>query len=142
MTGSLVKIDEDVIRLIIGQGHVVLVGSVSAEGIPNISPRYVLGIINDEKLLFADAFENKTFHNINAWPRVAVAVFDRNTQGGYQLKGSAEYITDPGLLSQAESRLREFGISEKPKKVWALAIKEVFSLEPSSRSRNPVSYYR
>jgi hypothetical protein len=69
-------------------------------------------------------------------------VFDRNTQGGYQLKGSAENVTDPGLLSQAETRLGEFGISEKPKKVWALEIKEVFSLEPSSRSRNPVSYYR
>lgn len=138
----MVRIDEDIIRLIIGQGNVVLVGSVSAEGIPNISPRYVLGVMDNEKLLFADAFENKTFNNIKAWPRVAVAVFDRNTQGGYQLKGSAENVIDPALLSQAETRLREFGIYEKPKRVWALAIKEVFSLEPSAKSRNPVSHYR
>jgi predicted pyridoxine 5'-phosphate oxidase superfamily flavin-nucleotide-binding protein len=138
----LVRIDEDVIRLIIGQGNVVLVGSVSAEGVPNISPRYVLGVMDNEKLLFADAFENKTFNNIKAWPRITVAVFDRNTQGGYQLKGSAENVTDPALLSQAETRLREFGIYEKPKRVWALAIKEVFSLEPSAKSRNPVSHYR
>ena len=120
----------------------VLVGSTSADGIPNISPRYVLGILNNEKLLFADAFENKTFKNINAWPKVTVAVFDRNTQGGYQLKGSAEAVVDSKLVSQAETRLREFGISEKPKKVWALAVKEVFSLEPSAKSRNPVSHYR
>lgn len=138
----MVQVDEDIIRLIIGQEHVVLVGSVSADGIPNISPRYVLGIMNNEKLLFADAFENKTFNNINAWPKVAIAVFDRNTQGGYQLKGSAENVTDPKLISQAESRLREFGISEKPKKVWAFVVKEVFSLEPSARSRYPSSYYR
>lgn len=138
----MVQIDEDIIRLIIKQDHIVLVGSVSAEGIPNISPRYVLGILQNEKLLFADAFENKTFHNINAWPRVSVAIFDRDTQGGYQLKGSAENVTDQKLISQAEKRLKEFGIYEKPKKVWALAIKEVYSLEPSSRSRSPVSYYR
>lgn len=138
----MVQIDEDIIRLIIGQGNVVLVGSTSADGIPNISPRYVLGILNNEKLLFADAFENKTFKNINAWPKVTVAVFDRNTQGGYQLKGSAEAVVDSKLVSQAETRLREFGISEKPKKVWALAVKEVFSLEPSAKSRNPVSHYR
>jgi predicted pyridoxine 5'-phosphate oxidase superfamily flavin-nucleotide-binding protein len=138
----LVQIDEDIIRLIIGQEHVVFVGSVSAEGIPNISPRYVLGILNNEKLLFADAFENKTFQNINAWSRVTVAVFDRNTQGGYQLKGIAENVTDPKLASQAETRLKEFGIYEKPKKVWTLTVKEVFSLEPSARSRYPAPYYR
>lgn len=138
----MAQIDEDVIRLIIKQRHVVLVGSVSANGMPNISPRYVLGILGNEKLLFADAFENKTFHNINAWPKVTVAVFDRDTQGGYQLKGDAEGVSDPKLVSQAETRLKEFGIYEKPKKVWAIAVKEVFSLEPSARSRRPFSYYR
>ncbi|MEW6603276.1 MAG: pyridoxamine 5'-phosphate oxidase family protein [Thermoproteota archaeon] len=138
----MVQIDEDIIRLIIKQNHIVLVGSVSVKGVPNISPRYVLGILQNEKLLFADAFENKTFHNINAWPRATVAIFDRDTQAGYQLKGSAENITDPKLISQAETKLVEFGIQVKPKKVWALAVKEVFSLEPSPKSRYPWSYYR
>ena len=139
----MAQIDEDIIRLIIKQEHIVLVGSVSADGIPNISPRYVLGILQNEKLLFADAFTNKTFHNINAWPRVTVAIFDRDTLGGYQLKGSAEEVTDPKLISQAKARLKEFGILEEPKKVWALAVKEVFSLEPSAKSRYPFSsYYR
>jgi uncharacterized protein len=139
----LAQIDEDIIRLIIKQEHIVLVGSVSADGIPNISPRYVLGILQNEKLLFADAFTNKTYHNINAWPRVTVAIFDRDTLGGYQLKGSAEEVTDPKLISQAKVRLKEFGILEEPKKVWVLAVKEVFSLEPSAKSRYPFSsYYR
>lgn len=138
----MVQIDEDIIRLIIKQHHIVLVGSVSADGTPNISPRYVLGILHNEKLLFADAFENKTLHNINAWPRVTVAIFDRDTQAGYQLKGSAENISDPRLISQAEAKLDEFGIHEKPKKVWTLAVKEIFSLEPSAKSKQPWSYYR
>jgi hypothetical protein len=51
-------------------------------------------------------------------------------------------VSDLRLITQAETRLNEFGIHEKPKKVWALAIKEIFSLEPSSRSRYPSSYYR
>ena len=93
-------------------------------------------------MLFADAFENKTFHNINAWPKASVAVFDRDTQGGYQLKGDAEMVSDPGLVGQAETRLREFGILEKPKKVWALSVKEIYSLEPSSKSKHPFSYYK
>lgn len=130
------QISEDIIRLIIKQKNTVLVGSVSATGIPNISPRFVLGIIGD-KLLFADAFENKTFHNINAWPKVTVAVFDSQTQGGYQLKGDAEEVREPELIAQAESKLVEYGINLKPKKVWTLTLKEVYSLEPGARSKYP-----
>lgn len=130
------QISEDIIRLIIKQKNTVLVGSVSATGIPNISPRFVLGIIGD-KLLFADAFENKTFHNTNAWPKVTVAVFDSQTQGGYQLKGDAEEVREPELIAQAESKLVEYGINLKPKKVWTLTLKEVYSLEPGARSKYP-----
>ena len=50
--------------LILKNDNVVLVGSVDAKGVPNISPRFVLAVIEDEKLLFADAFKNKTFNNI------------------------------------------------------------------------------
>ncbi len=137
----MVQIDEDIIRLIIKQKNVVLVGSVNANGIPNISPRYVLGILQNEKLLFADAFENKTFHNINAWPKVTVAIFDRDTQGGYQLKGDAEDVSDSNLISQAEAKLKEYGIDFKPKKVWTLAVKDVYSLEPNAKSRSPLASY-
>jgi predicted pyridoxine 5'-phosphate oxidase superfamily flavin-nucleotide-binding protein len=139
----LVQITEDIIRLIIKQRNIVLVGSVNINGIPNISPRYVLGILQNEKILFADAFENKTFHNINAWPKVTVAVFDRDMQGGYQLKGDAEGVSDQGLVVEAEAKLKEFGIDLKPKKIWTLRVNEIYSLEPNAKSKYPFgsSYY-
>jgi hypothetical protein len=130
--------------MIIKSKDIVLVGSVSPQGIPNISPRYVLGVLDNEKLLFADAYENKTFHNISAWPKVTVVIFDKDAEsGGYQLKGDAVEVTDPALMSRAETKLRGFGISLKPKRVWTLDIKEVFSMEPSEKSRYVISsYYR
>jgi predicted pyridoxine 5'-phosphate oxidase superfamily flavin-nucleotide-binding protein len=130
---------DDVIRLIIKLNYLVLVGSVNPKGIPNISPRYVLGILGNEKLLFADAFENKTFHNISAWPKVSVAVFDKEmTGGGYQLKGEVEDVTDSQLAVRAKDRLREFGVNLDPKKVWVLNVKEVYSLERSEKSKHPI----
>lgn len=135
------QIDEDVIRLIIKQENIVLVGSVSSTGIPNISPRYVLDVIRNEKLLFADAFENKTYHNISSWPKVAVAVFDKDAKGGgYQLKGEAEEVTDNDLVKHAGIKLREFGIDLVPRKVWLFSVKEIYSLEPSPKSRYPLSF--
>lgn len=138
----MVKIDEDILRMIIKSKDIVLVASVSPKGIPNISPRYVLGILDNEKLLFADAYENKTFHNIGAWPKVSVAVFDKDAEsGGYQLKGEVVEVTDTTLMSRAEAKLKQFGINLKPKKVWTLDVKEVYSLEPSEKSRYAISSY-
>ncbi len=126
-------------RLIIKQEHLVMVGTVNSNGVPNISPRYVLGVLEGDRLLFADAFENKTFHNIKSWPKVSVAVLDSSTLGGYQLKGDVVQVTDPQLISHAEVKLREFGINVKPVNVWTRLVKEVYSLEPSARSRFPLA---
>ena len=128
--------------MIIKSKDIVLVASVSPKGIPNVSPRYVLGILDNEKLLFADAYENKTFHNINAWNKVSVAVFDKDAEsGGYQLKGEVVDVTDPLLIARAEAKLKQFGINLTPKKVWTLDVKEIFSLEPSEKSRYAISSY-
>jgi predicted pyridoxine 5'-phosphate oxidase superfamily flavin-nucleotide-binding protein len=134
----LVKIPEDAVTLILKNGNVVLVGSVDAKGIPNISPRFVLAVIDDERLLFADAFSNKTFDNIKAWRKVTVCVMDRETMGGFQLKGDAEEVEDKDLVAKANSKLSEYGIRAKPKKAWVLSVNEVYSLKPESKSKVPV----
>ncbi|HEV2389662.1 MAG TPA: pyridoxamine 5'-phosphate oxidase family protein [Nitrososphaerales archaeon] len=134
----MVKIPEEAVTLILKNGNVVLVGSVDAKGVPNIAPRFVLAVIEEEKLLFADAFENKTFENIKAWRKVAVSIMDKETMGGFQLKGDAEEVEDEELVAQATAKLSEFGIREKPKKAWTLSVNEVYSLKPDSKSKLPL----
>lgn len=134
----MVKIPEEAVTLILKNGNVVLVGSVDAKGVPNIAPRFVLAVIEDEKLLFADAFKNKTFDNIKAWRKVAVSIMDKETMGGFQLKGDAEEVEDEGLVAQATAKLSEYGIRAKPKKAWLLSVNEVFSLKPESKSKVPL----
>jgi predicted pyridoxine 5'-phosphate oxidase superfamily flavin-nucleotide-binding protein len=135
-------VNDDILRALIKQKNLVLVGTVDAGCIPNISPRFVLDVINNEKLLFADAFENKTFHNIESWPKVAVAIVDRESLGGYQLKGDAKIVTDSTLVDRARVMLKEFGINAVPIRVWVLNIREIFSLVPHAKSKRPfVSAY-
>ena len=139
----MVKIPEEAVTLILKNDNVVLVGTVDPKGVPNISPRFVLAIIDDEKLLFADAFENKTFNNITAWKKVAVSIMDKETMGGFQLKGDAEEVKDKQLVSQAAAKLNKYGIRAKPKKAWVLSVNEVYSLKPDTRSKVPIiSAYR
>ena len=134
----MVKIPEEAVTLILKNGNVVLVGSVDPKGVPNISPRFVLAVIEDEKLLFADAFKNKTFNNIKAWRKVTVSVMDKETMGGFQLKGDAEEVADKELVAQASAKLREHGIAAKPQRAWMLKVNEVYSLKPESKSKTPI----
>jgi predicted pyridoxine 5'-phosphate oxidase superfamily flavin-nucleotide-binding protein len=134
----MVKIPEEAVTLILKNGNVVLVGSVDSKGVPNIAPRFVLAVIEDEKILFADAFRNKTFDNIKAWRKVTVSIMDKETMGGFQLKGDAEEVTDEELVAQASAKLREYGITVTPERAWMLSVNEVYSLKPESKSKAPI----
>lgn len=134
----MVKVSDEIVQLIIKQGNVVLVGSVDRMGTPNISPRYVMAILEDEKIVFADAYMNKTYANVKSWPKITVAIVDQANRAGFQLKGDAEEITDPGVVDQATQKLKELGFKGGPSKVWALNIREIYSIKPSSKSKEPL----
>ena len=134
----MVQIPEDVLRLIIKAGNVVFVGSVDPKGVPNISPRFVLDIIDNDKLLFGDSFQSKTEDNLNAWNKATVAILDRETMGGVQLKGEAIEVTDPDLIRQATVKLKEFGFGQGIQRIWTLNVKEIYSLKPSNESKSPL----
>ena len=125
--------------LILKNDDVVLVGSVDPNGVLNIAPRFVLAVIEDEKLLFADAFKNKTFDNLRVWKKVTVSIMDKETMGGFQLKGDAEEVTDLELVAQASAKLLEHGIAAKPQRAWVLSVNAVYSLKPESRSKAPIN---
>ncbi|HXG74153.1 MAG TPA: pyridoxamine 5'-phosphate oxidase family protein [Candidatus Nitrosotenuis sp.] len=139
----MVKIPDEAIQLIIKEGNIVEIASVDTNGIPNISPRYVMAILDDERLVFADAYMNKTYANIKRWPKVSAAIVDRVHRGGFQFKGDAEEISDPQLFSQCAKKLDELGFDVEPVRVWALNVKEVYSIKPSEESKYPLfSAYR
>jgi predicted pyridoxine 5'-phosphate oxidase superfamily flavin-nucleotide-binding protein len=134
-----VKIPEEAVTLILKNEDVVLVGSVDSKGVPNIAPRFVLAVIEDEKLLFADAFKNKTFDNLKAWRKITVSIMDKETMGGFQLKGDAEEVTDLELVAQANGKLLEYGIAARPQRAWVLSANAAYSLKPESKSKAPIN---
>ncbi len=139
----MVKIPDEIIQLLIKEGNIVVVGSVDVSGIPNISPRYVMSILDNERLVFADAYMNKTFANIKRWPKVTAAIVDKVNRGGFQLKGDAQEISDPQLNSQCAKKLDELGFDAGPVMIWTLNVNEIYSIKPSEESKYPLfSAYR
>ena len=131
------QISDEIVHLIAKEGNVVVVATIDALGVPNISPRYAMAILGD-KIVFADAYKNKTFTNIKRWPKVTAAIVDKVNRGGFQLKGDAEEITDPELIAECAKKLKELKFDSGPILVWALKVKEIYSIKPSESSKAPL----
>ena len=65
------------------------------DGEPNVVPVAFKDVTDDGKLLVGDVFLETTLNNIKAnGGRIAISVYDAQNLEGYQIKGTAEYVTE------------------------------------------------
>ena len=65
---------------------------------PNAVPVAFKDIREDGKLLVGDVFLDTTLKNIQANGKVAVSACNPQTMEGYQVKGTAEYVTEGTIV--------------------------------------------
>ncbi len=65
----------------------------SAEG-PNVVPVAFKDVTEDGKMVVGDVFLDTTLKNIKENGKIAVSVYDAQTLAGFQIKGTAEYVTE------------------------------------------------
>lgn len=70
-----------------------------ANGEPNVVPVAFKDVTNDGKLLVGDVFLETTLNNIKANNgKIAISVYDAKNLEGYQVKGTAEYVTEGAVV--------------------------------------------
>ena len=79
-----------------------VLGTVDRE--PNAVPVAFKDVSDDGKLLVGDVFLDTTLQNIKANGKIAVSACNGETMEGYQIKGSAEYVTQ-GPVVEAFQKL-------------------------------------
>lgn len=66
-----------------------------ANGEPNVVPVAFKDVTDDGKLVVGDVFLETTLNNIKANNgKIAISVYDPQNLEGYQIKGSAEYVSE------------------------------------------------
>lgn len=66
-----------------------------ADGEPNVVPVAFKDVTADGKLVVGDVFLETTLHNIKVnGGKIAVSAYDAQSLDGYQIKGTAEYVTE------------------------------------------------
>jgi predicted pyridoxine 5'-phosphate oxidase superfamily flavin-nucleotide-binding protein len=112
-------------------GKIAWIGTADKAGIPNLSPKGTLGVVDEQTLVFADIFSLKTRKALEENPNVAVAVIDPAGPSGYQFKGKSELLTSGPLYDKVAAdvaaKLPQVGA---PKYVVKITVTAIYSLTP------------
>lgn len=82
----------------------------------NVVPVGLTAVMDDGKMMLGDLDMEETVQNVKANGKIAVAAWEVDPIRGYQVKGSAEYITDgPIMKACQEVADRAFGGEIKTK---------------------------
>jgi len=79
-----------------------------ADGEPNVVPVAFKDVTEDGKLVVGDVFLDTTLKNIKADNgRIAISVYDAQKLEGYQIKGTAEYVTEGKIVDTFKAMVEE-----------------------------------
>ena len=79
-----------------------------ANGEPNVVPVAFKDVTEDGKLVVGDVFLETTLNNIKANDgKIAISVYDAQNLEGYQIKGTAEYVTEGEVVDTFKSSVED-----------------------------------
>jgi predicted pyridoxine 5'-phosphate oxidase superfamily flavin-nucleotide-binding protein len=114
-------------------GKMGWVATASSDGVPNVTPKGSLRLLDGEHLLFADLFSLKTRANLEQNPKVAVTVIEPGSPHGYQIKGTAAMIDSGPLFDQTVQAIKEkMPALPRPKYVVKITVESVFDQSAGS----------
>ena len=70
------------------------------EGMPNVVPMGFREVTEDGRIAIGDVFMEATVANVLANPYAAVSAYDATSHEGYQVKGSAVYVTSGPIFDK------------------------------------------
>jgi predicted pyridoxine 5'-phosphate oxidase superfamily flavin-nucleotide-binding protein len=101
------------------------IGTVNADGTPNVAPKRSTRVLSDESLIFTEGTGGATYSNIKRGSKVSVAVVNRDT-----VDGGEATLYNSGDLYEAASEVSVKSGRPKPLAVAVIKISEIHSLRP------------
>jgi predicted pyridoxine 5'-phosphate oxidase superfamily flavin-nucleotide-binding protein len=118
-----------------------VVATATKEGLPNAVPVTMKKLLDDETVLIADNFLNKTLENMKKNPQVAITFWDKIE--GYQLKGTVSVKTSGQVFEETakwvEERAKALNMPLKAKGAVVFKIDEIYSISPGPKAGEKLS---
>ncbi|MDI9620182.1 MAG: pyridoxamine 5'-phosphate oxidase family protein [Candidatus Nezhaarchaeota archaeon] len=136
----MVKIPPNILKLLeeLAPRALCIFATASRNGKPNAVPIVFAWPLNNEEIIIADNFFNKTRLNIEENPQAALSFWNPETREGYQIKGKVELHISGPLFEEVTSRVRSAKPNLKPKACVLLKAEEVYSVKPGPEAGKKV----
>ena len=105
------------------------VGTVDADGTPNVAPKRSTRVLSDDSLIFTEGTGGATYENIKRGSKVSISVVNREVLDGYRFVGNASLQDSGELYEQAAAMSVKLGMP-KPRAVAIIKILEIHTLKP------------
>ena len=122
-------LNNEIKQLIKDKQH-AYIATASKDGIPNVSVKGSIRIIDDDTIAFACIWSDKTIKNLETNPQIAIALADAKAAKGIQLKGKATLEKSGALFDQMKETLAKMQLPE-PKCVARININEIYQWPPA-----------
>lgn len=105
------------------------VGTVDAEGNPNVAPKRSTRVLTDDSLMFTEGTGGTTYANIKRGSKVSISVVNREMIDGYRFIGTTTLMDSGELYEKATEMSAKMGMP-KPYGIVIIKIEEIHSLKP------------
>ncbi len=127
----MVKLTDKVKDTLAATRHIYL-ATAAKDGTPNVVPIGAFKLLDDERLLIADVFFLKTYHNIEENPKVAFSYW--GDKGGFQIKGTASIHKGDQIFEKNVELAKERYPRFTPKSAILVEITDVFVIKAGAEA--------
>lgn len=121
------KLTEEV-KQTLAQTKVIPVATASKEGLPNVIPFAFVKCLDEETLLLADNFMNKSRKNLAENPYLSICVWDEKRS--FQIKGKASVETSGKNFDETVAWVKEAMPQLVPKAAILVKVTNVYISQP------------
>ncbi|MFP3952664.1 MAG: pyridoxamine 5'-phosphate oxidase family protein [Candidatus Acetothermia bacterium] len=125
-------------RDVLDKAKYVRVGTCS-DGVPNINIVYYCKMIDEDKLLLADNYFNKTEYNLEQNPYMAVSARLPGESTAYELKGAVDIYTSGPTFEEMRRWVRSDSEDMPAKAAVVLNVERVFDQSPGDGAGKEVN---
>lgn len=93
---------DDDMRAVVNAARLVFAATVTPEGMPNVSPKGTVRVLDEHRLFFLELASPQTRKNLAANPHMELNVVDQTSRRGYRFFGRAEIHEGDGVHATAE----------------------------------------
>ena len=111
--------------------------AICADGEPNVVPAAFKDVTEDGKLVVGDVFLETTLNNLKADSgKIAISVYDPKSLEGYQVKGTAEYVTEGAVVDTFKAMVEKmFNGAATAKGALSITTEKVIVTTPGAENK-------